>query len=139
MTAIATEPASRASAMPKSRSPRRMFLRCNSGSISAPPGNTSPLLPRDHAAPESTLALAEAASLGRARVRPLAWCSRRRIRAGLPEWALAHQHRVDRHGHEEQREIGQRVAEEPAGPRGRRLPLEREREADERRAEDGRA
>src|SRR5881296_3241389 len=36
------------------------------------------LLVRDHAAPESTLALTKAASLGCERVRPLAWCSRPR-------------------------------------------------------------
>src|SRR6059036_2718093 len=36
------------------------------------------LLARDHAAPESTLALTKAASLGCERVRPLAWCSRPR-------------------------------------------------------------
>ena len=35
-------------------------------------------LARDHAAPESTLALAKAPSLGRGRARPLAWCSRPR-------------------------------------------------------------
>jgi hypothetical protein len=33
---------------------------------------------RDHTAPVSTLALAKATSLGRGRVRPLAWCSRPR-------------------------------------------------------------
>ena len=43
-----------------------------------PPGNTCPLLARDHAAPGTTLALAKATSLGRGRVRPLAWCSRPR-------------------------------------------------------------
>src|SRR5438034_556992 len=36
------------------------------------------LLVRDHAAPESTLALTKAPSLGCERVRPLAWCSRPR-------------------------------------------------------------
>src|SRR5438552_9912540 len=43
---------------------------------------------RDHAAPESTLPLAKAASLGRERVRPLAWCSRPRNSAALLEGAL---------------------------------------------------
>src|SRR5437762_10088261 len=55
---------------------------------SAPPSNTCRLLARDHAAPESTLALAKAASLGRERVRPLAWCSRPRNSAALLEGAL---------------------------------------------------
>src|SRR3954462_1031067 len=56
---------------------------------SAPPGNTCRLLARDHAAPESTLALAKAASLGCERVRPLAWCSEPRNSAALLEGALA--------------------------------------------------
>src|SRR5205814_9932302 len=56
--------------------------------LSAPSSNTCRLLPRDHAAPESTLALAKAASLGRERVRPLAWCSRPRSSAALLEGAL---------------------------------------------------
>src|SRR5436305_7380132 len=56
---------------------------------SAPPSNTCRLLARDHAAPESTLALAKAASLGRERVRPLAWCSRPRSSAALLEGASA--------------------------------------------------
>src|SRR3989442_10526950 len=38
---------------------------------SAPPSNTCRLLARDHAAPESTLVLTKAASLGCGRVRPL--------------------------------------------------------------------
>src|SRR5947208_16060095 len=50
---------------------------------SGPSSNTCRLLARDHAAPESTLALAKAASLGRERVRPLAWCSRPRSSAAL--------------------------------------------------------
>src|SRR5205814_2974302 len=56
--------------------------------ISAPSSNTCRLLARDHAAPESTLPLAKAASLGRERVRPLAWCSRPRNSAALLEGAL---------------------------------------------------
>src|SRR5207249_1142012 len=56
---------------------------------SAPSSNTCRLLARDHAAPESTLALAKAASLGRERVRPLAWCSRPRNSAALLDEALA--------------------------------------------------
>src|SRR6266516_5782386 len=55
---------------------------------SAPSSNTCRLLARDHAAPESTLALAKAGSLGCARVRPLAWCSRPRNSAALLEGAL---------------------------------------------------
>src|SRR2546421_1415918 len=58
------------------------------GRASAPSSNTFRLLARDHAAPESTLALAKAASLGRERVRPLAWCSRPRNSAALLEGAL---------------------------------------------------
>src|SRR5436190_19602024 len=54
---------------------------------SAPPSNTCRLLARDHAAPESTLALATAASLGRERARPLAWCSRPRSSTALLEGA----------------------------------------------------
>src|SRR5207247_10095405 len=53
--------------------------------FSAHPGNARRLLARDHAAPESTLALAKATSLGRGRVRPLAWCSRPRSSTALPE------------------------------------------------------
>src|SRR5439155_12834145 len=55
---------------------------------SAPSSNTCRLLARDHAAPEPTLALAKAVSLGRERVRPLAWCSRPRNSAALLEGAL---------------------------------------------------
>src|SRR5205814_4572655 len=55
---------------------------------SGPSSNTCRLLARDHAAPESTLALAKAASLGLERVRPLAWCSRPRNSAALLEGAL---------------------------------------------------
>src|SRR5438045_8609732 len=54
---------------------------------SAPPSNTCRLLARDHAAPESTLALPKAASRGRERVRPLAWCSRPRNSTELLEGA----------------------------------------------------
>src|SRR6266540_2872020 len=54
---------------------------------SAPPSNTCRLLARDHAAPEPTLALAKASSLGRG-VRPLAWCSRPRNSAASLEGAL---------------------------------------------------
>ena len=45
---------------------------------SASPGDTRPLLGRDHTAPGTTLALAKATGLGRGRVRLLAWCSRPR-------------------------------------------------------------
>src|SRR5215207_4018778 len=60
------------------------LLRRNSAST----GNTRRLLARDHAAPESTLALSKAASLGCGRVRPLAWCSRPRSSAASLEGAL---------------------------------------------------
>src|SRR5439155_16544741 len=53
-----------------------------------PPSNTCRLLARDRAAPEPTRALAKAVSLGRERVRPLAWCSRPRNSAALLEGAL---------------------------------------------------
>src|SRR5439155_2081729 len=56
---------------------------------SAPPSNTRRLLARDHAAPESTLALTKAAQPCCGRVRPLAWCSRPRNSAALLEGALA--------------------------------------------------
>src|SRR5439155_1443127 len=59
--------------------------------LSAPSSNTCRLLPRDHAAPEPTLALAKAASLGCERVRPLAWCSRPRNSAALLEGGLVPQ------------------------------------------------
>src|SRR5436305_6456187 len=55
---------------------------------SGPSSDTCRLLARDHAAPEPTLALAKAASLGRERVRPLAWCSRPRSSAALLEGLL---------------------------------------------------
>src|SRR5438034_9860131 len=55
---------------------------------SAPSSDTCRLLARDHAAPEPTLALAKAASLGRDRVRPLAWCSRPRYSAASLEGPL---------------------------------------------------
>src|SRR5204863_1315624 len=55
---------------------------------SAPSSNTCRFLARDHAAPQPTLALAKAASLGRDRGRPLAWCSRPRNSAALLEGAL---------------------------------------------------
>src|SRR5438034_11655998 len=47
-------------------------------SSGAPPSNTCRLLARDHAAPESTLALSKAHQPCCGRVRPLAWCSRPR-------------------------------------------------------------
>src|SRR5439155_19598917 len=56
---------------------------------SAPPSNTCRLLARDHAAPETTLALTKAAQPCRGRVRPPAWCSRPRNSAALLEGALA--------------------------------------------------
>src|SRR5436190_18501237 len=56
---------------------------------SAPSSDTYRFLARDHAAPESTLALAKAASLGRERVRPLAWCSRPRNSAASLDGAQA--------------------------------------------------
>src|SRR5439155_15048380 len=56
---------------------------------SAPAGNRSWLPARDHAAPEPTLALAKADSLGRGRVRPLAWCSRPGSSAPLPAGTLS--------------------------------------------------
>src|SRR5215218_7494575 len=46
--------------------------------ISGPSRDTCRPLAGDHAAPASTLALAKVASVGRGRVRPLAWCSRPR-------------------------------------------------------------
>src|SRR5512134_2945050 len=55
----------------------------------ASPSSQRRLLARDHAAPEPTLALPKASSLRCGRVRPLAWCSRPRSSAGLPEEALA--------------------------------------------------
>src|SRR5881409_2849463 len=45
------------------------------------------LLARDHAAPESTLALSKADQPCCGRVRPLAWCSRPRNSAALPAGA----------------------------------------------------
>src|SRR5437764_5533210 len=62
--------------------------------ISAPPGNARPPLARDHAAPGTTLVLAKAISLGRGRVRPLAWCSRPRSWTASPAGALI---TADRH------------------------------------------
>src|SRR5204862_3652997 len=56
--------------------------------LNAPSSNTCRPLARDHAAPEPTLALGKAASLGRDRVRPLAWCSRPRSATALLEGAL---------------------------------------------------
>src|SRR5881409_745856 len=87
-----TTPSATASTRTTCRSPARSptsqhrtrATRCPS----APSSNTCRLLARDHAAPESTLALAKAASLGRERVRPLAWCSRTRNSAALLEGAL---------------------------------------------------
>src|SRR3989442_253751 len=54
----------------------------------APPSNTCRLLARDHAAPESTLALSKANQPCCGRVRPLAWCSRPRSSTALLEGAL---------------------------------------------------
>src|SRR5436190_15334138 len=54
----------------------------------APPSNTCRLLARDHAAPESTLALSKAHQPCCGRVRPLAWCSRPRNSAASLEGAL---------------------------------------------------
>src|SRR6266550_4216534 len=51
---------------------------------------------RAHAAPVSTLALAKAASRGRERVRPLAWCSQPRHSAASPEGALMRHQRAGR-------------------------------------------
>src|SRR5439155_4410216 len=53
-----------------------------------PSGHECRPLARDHAAPEPTLALAKADSLGRGRVQPLAWCSRPRSSTALPDGAL---------------------------------------------------
>src|SRR5204863_6519180 len=64
---------------------------------SAPSSNTCRLLARDHAAPEPTLALAKAASLGRERVRPLAWCSRPRSSAASLEGALMGEREREEH------------------------------------------
>jgi GrpB-like predicted nucleotidyltransferase (UPF0157 family) len=55
---------------------------------SAPSSNACRLLARDHAAPVTTLALAKALSLGRGRVRPLAWCSQPRSSAASLDGAL---------------------------------------------------
>src|SRR5207249_9938356 len=71
---------------PRGRAPAR--VESADSRVSAPSNNACRLLARDHAAPESTLALAKAASLGRERVRPLAWCSRTRNSAALLEGAL---------------------------------------------------
>src|SRR6476661_2066467 len=49
------------------------------------------LLARDHAAPESTLALSKANQPCCGRVRPLAWCSRPRSSTALLEGALMHE------------------------------------------------
>src|SRR5205823_11536943 len=70
------------------RSPTSRHRTRATRSHSAPSSNTCRLLARDHAAPEPTLALAKAASVGRERVRPLAWCSRPRNSAALLEAAL---------------------------------------------------
>src|SRR6266545_302023 len=59
-----------------------------SSADSAPTSDTCRLLARDHAAPESTLALTKASSLGCERVRPLAWCSRPRSSTASLEGAL---------------------------------------------------
>src|SRR2546430_4917832 len=64
--------------------------RCTTecAATSAPPSNTCRSLARDHAAPESTLVLTKAVSLGCGRVRPLAWCSRPRNSTALLEGPL---------------------------------------------------
>src|SRR5207248_9825100 len=62
---------------------------------SAPSSNTCRLLARDHAAPESTLALSKANQPCCGRVRPLAWCSRPRSSAALLDGALGLQLRRD--------------------------------------------
>src|SRR5436309_2973903 len=66
----------------------RSITTARSSASRSSPSAAGRLLARDHAAPESTLALAKAASLGRERVRPLAWCSRPRNSAALLEGAL---------------------------------------------------
>src|SRR6266566_301142 len=55
---------------------------------SVPTGNARRLLARDHAAPESTLALSKADQPCCGRVRPLAWCSRPRDSAASPAGPL---------------------------------------------------
>src|SRR5918992_1059537 len=60
----------------------------------APPSNTRRPLARDHATPEPTPAPAKAPSLRCGRVRPLAWCSRRKSSAALLEGALMPQFQV---------------------------------------------
>src|SRR5918996_2992473 len=55
-----------------------------------------------------------------------------------PEEALAQDHRVDRHRDEEEREVRERVAEEPPRADRRRLPLEGEGEREEEETEDER-
>src|SRR5439155_26644472 len=83
------DPAGDAARRDHERAPGRDLRHLARGDrLSAPPGNTCPLLARDHAAPGTTLALAKATSLGRGRVPPLAWCSRPRSQAALPEGAL---------------------------------------------------
>src|SRR5437764_2195597 len=71
---------------------KRMFTR-------APSGDTRRPLARDHAAPESALALAKAPGLGCGRWRPLAWCSRPRVSAASPDGALAQKAFVGAHHH----------------------------------------
>src|ERR1700730_14208168 len=61
---------------------------CAKSSHSAPTGNTCRLLARDHAAPESTLALSKAVQPCCGGVRPLSWCSRPRSSTALPAGAL---------------------------------------------------
>src|SRR6478752_1773562 len=56
--------------------PAAALHTCIEGLHGAPAGDTCRPLARDHAAPESTLALTKAPGLGCERVRPLAWCSR---------------------------------------------------------------
>src|SRR5205823_12497775 len=76
MCTCTTSVTSGSSSSPPSRtgSARGTWTCC----LSAPPSNTCRLLARYHAAPESTLVLTKASSLGCGRVRPLAWCSRPR-------------------------------------------------------------
>src|SRR5205823_13547377 len=57
-------------------------------SVSAPSSNTCRLLARDHRAPEPTLALGKAVQPCCGHVRTLAWRSRPRSSAALPDGAL---------------------------------------------------
>src|SRR5438093_53134 len=73
---------------PPRSSPARSCSSTGDWEFSAPPSNTCPPRACDHAAPESTLALAKASSLGCGRVRPLAWCSQSRSSTASLEGAL---------------------------------------------------